>query len=344
VDKARAELDRAKARVQKAEAAVVVAQVATESQNAKLEAAIVAAQAAESTAKFQKQQLDRTRDQTKQKVVGQSVLDKAEESYQSALTLLKIARAEQLVVKGAVKEFQAAIDSAKSGLTEAMSELRIAHAGLRSAEITAGYSKIDAPFDGIVTRRNYQDGDLLRAPTAGNVNPILTVVQSGMMRVEFSVPEGDSSYVDPGDPVTIYIGALGPRGVFKGRIARTAYALDPKYRQLHAEVDLPNPDGRFRPGNMGQVVIDLESRENVLAIPTSALWNWNPAEGTAVCFRAVNGHAVRTALSVGENTAQRIEVLKGLNEGDAVLAYPGPDMRDGQAVTAKPDAPESRAQ
>ena len=160
------------------------------------------------------------------------------------------------------------------------------------------------------------------------------------MRVEIDVPYYDSSYVDPGDLVKIRIGGLGARGVYEGRIARTAYALDFKNRELRAEIDLPNPDGRLRPGHMGKVVIELESRDNVLAIPSSALLA-RDVDGTAFCFRAVDDHAVRTAISVGEDSSQRIEVLKGLTEGDVVIVNPDSQMRDGQPITIKPASPGS---
>ncbi len=334
VEKARAEGDRARARVQKAEAAVQVSQAAANAARAKVEAASIAVETAQSTAGFQRQQLDRLRIAAGRKTVSDNQVDEAENRYQSALALSKTARAERLVAEAAVLESRASITAAQSGLAEATSELRFADAGLHSADITVGYSRIDAPFDGIVTRRNYHQGDLVRSPAAGNVIPILTVVNTSVMRVEIDVAENESAYVDPGDPVKIRIRALGWGAIYEGRIARTAYAL--KNRGLRAEIDLLNPDGRLRPGQMGQVELELESREDVLTIPTSAIFDWLEG-GAVVCFRLLDDHAVRTTISIGEPSGAWVEVLKGLTAGDVVISNPGPQMRDGEAVKIKTD-------
>ncbi len=122
-----------------------------------------------------------------------------------------------------------------------------------------------------MNRRNYHPGDLVRSANVANVDPIVTVVRTEVMRVVVAVPENDVPYLDQGDPVTVRLDALGDRGVYQGRIARTAYALDTKDRTLRAEIDLPNTDGRLRPGQYVQVEIDLETREDVLTIPRSAI-------------------------------------------------------------------------
>ena len=111
------------------------------------------------------------------------------------------------------------------------------------------------------------------------------------MRVVVLVPDRDVPYLDEGDPVTVQIDALGARGVFQGRIARTAYALD-QDRTLRAEIDLPNADGRLRPGQFGRVEIELETRENVLTIPSSAIMSGS-SDDTANCYRVAGGRAVQ---------------------------------------------------
>ncbi len=161
------------------------------------------------------------------------------------------------------------------------------------------------------------------------------------MRVVVDVPHNDALRLDTGDPVKVWFDALGARGVYEGKIARTAYALNPKDRTLRAEIDLPNTDGRLRPGLFGRATINLETEENVLTIPSSAII-MHEGEGPAVCYRVVAGRAVRIPVKFGRNDGQRVEVLDGLKEGDIVIVHPL-SLQEGQAVTIHRDGPEPKA-
>ena len=193
-----------------------------------------------------------------------------------------------------------------------------------------------------MTRRNYHVGDLVRSSNMGNADPILTIVATKTMRVVVDVPDRDVLYLDVGDPVKIRFETLGGRGSYEGRIARMAYALNPQDRTLRAEIDLANADGRLRPGLIGGITIHLETKENVIAIPRSAIV-MHEGEGPAFCYRVVGGRAVRIPIKIGRNDGERIEVLEGLNEGDIIIAKPDAGLRDGQPVTVHRDAPEPTA-
>ena len=151
------------------------------------------------------------------------------------------------------------------------------------------------------------------------------------------MPDRDSPYVDPGDPAKIRIDALGPRTVYEGRVARTAYELNPQYRTLLVEIDLPNADGHLRPGQHGRAEIELETRENVITIPFSAMVERND-DGSAACFRVADGAAqVRTRIEVGLSARGLTEVLEGLKEGDVVITRAEPGPVDGKPVTIRPE-------
>ena len=197
------------------------------------------------------------------------------------------------------------------------------------------YTRITAPYDGFVTRRSYHEGAFVRSADAGNGEPIVTVVRSDIMVVVVDVPHNDVPDLDVGDPVTVQFDALKARGMFQGRITRTAYALDPKYGTLRAEIVLPNPDGRLRPGLVGRVEIVLEIGENVLTIPSSAIAVLDSTDKTADCYRVANGRAVKTRIKFGLVDGRRIKVLDGLKEGDIVIAKPDARLSDGQTVTIR---------
>jgi RND family efflux transporter MFP subunit len=337
VEKARAEFVRAKVRISKAQAAVQVAQAAVEVEQAKVQAATAALEEAEARAQPQKRKLENARGMAQRKVVSQDEVGMAADEYLSSLAGSKTARSQLLVARAAEAEARAKIVAAQADVDEAKSELEIAKAGLDQAQAMQAYTRIVSPYDGIVTRRNYHVGALVGPANAANVAPIATVVRSDVMRVVVPVPENDAPYLDLGDRATVRIDALGARGVYQGVISRSAYAIDPKARSLLVETDLPNRDGLLRPGQSAQVEISLETRENVLTIPTSAIIGRH-FDGAAVCYRVVDGRAVRTPIKLDLDNFLRVQVLEGLEEGDVVIVDPNVPMPDGQTVTIRRDA------
>jgi HlyD family secretion protein len=335
VDKAHGEVTRAHARVAKALAATEVAQAALDVEHAKVQAAAAALDESETKAQPYKKQLDRTRELAKNAPVAEHAVDEIADRYVSALAGSKTARSQLEVAKAAEVEARMKVRAARADVDEAKSELHIAEAGMNGATLIEQYTRITAPFDGVVTRRNYHEGAFVRSANMGNAEPIVTIVRSDKMLVVVRVPENFVPYLDEGDPANISIDALGRREVFQGQITRTAYALDPQDRTLRAEIALPNTDGRLRPGLGGQAWIVLESRENAISLPISAIRQQR--DDTAQCFRVVDGRVVRTRITLGPRDFRRAVVLDGLKEGDVVIADPDNQIADGQAVTIRQD-------
>ena len=261
VTKARTEVGRAKTRVEKAQAAMQVSRAAVAVETARIQAAASALAEAEAKAQVPKRELDRTRNLATKGGVSQEEVNAMADRYASAQAGTATARSQLDVARATEAEAKEKLEAARADVDEAKGDVKIAETELHDAQILEGYARITAPFDGIVTRRNYHEGALVRSATAGIADPVVTVVRSDIMVVVVQVPEGDVPALDVGDPVTVRIRALKPRGVFQGRITRTAYALD-KDRTLRAEIVLPNTDGRLRPGLVGGVEIELDTREN----------------------------------------------------------------------------------
>jgi HlyD family secretion protein len=335
VDKARAEVGRAEARVGKARAALVVSQAGMKTTQARIKAAASALDESEVSSKEKKLQSDRMKDLVKRGAVEQRLADEQAGRYESAVANSDTLRSQLLVAKAASVETEAKIEEAKADVAEAEADLRIAQSGLRNAEVIAGYTRLVAPFDGVVTRRSFHVGQLVPSPTMANASPVVTIVQTQTMRVLVYVPDRDAPYLDVGDHARVTIDALGDRGVFEGVVARTGYAYDATDRTLRAEIDLSNEEGRLRPGQFGRATIDLTTKENVLTIPSSAIREFGAPGQESVCYRVVGGHAVRTRVKLGDRDGNRIEVLEGLKEGDVVIAKDTGGLSDGQAVTVK---------
>jgi RND family efflux transporter MFP subunit len=230
----------------------------------------------------------------------------------SGQVLARIAVPELVQVRNAAVAEVAALRSAyertaslverKSVTERALTEAgRLDTAVARQAEAEAAmqYATIQAPFDGIVTLRTIDPGDMVHQASSpkGGDQPLLRVAKLDVIRVKTYVPERDSVWADVGDRATITFDAL-PGRAFAGEIARLAGALDPQTRTMLVEIDLPNTDGRIRPGFYGQARLALEKRDGVVALPAAAI----RSDGGAAFVYAVGAN----------DTARRVNVTLGV--------------------------------
>jgi RND family efflux transporter MFP subunit len=218
----------------------------------------------------------------------------------------------------------------QKALTEAKSRLDAAVAALAEVDAQLEYATIQAPFAGVVTARSIDPGDMVfeaSSPKGGD-QPLLKVAKLDVIRVKTYVPERDAVWVDIDDAATIVFDAM-PGVSFVSKVARTSGAIDPGTRTMLVEIDLPNDDGRIRPGSYGQTRIALESRDRALALPSSAV---RFGDGDAHVFVVAGSSARRTNVITGLNVGGWIEVLSGLTEADRVIATPPANLTDGATI------------
>lgn len=216
-------------------------------------------------------------------------------------------------------------------LTEAKGRLDTAIARQEETEAALGYATIEAPFDGIVTLRTIDPGDMVYQANSpkGSAQPLLRVAKIDVIRVKTYVPERESPWADTGDPATIAFDAL-PGRTFGGVIARVAGALDPQTRTMLVEIDLPNADERIRPGLYGQARLALEKRDGALALPAAALQSMT-ADAFVYVVDADNV-ARRTPVSLGVVQQGIVEIATGLAGSERVVIGAPPAVADGTAV------------
>ena len=197
------------------------------------------------------------------------------------------------------------------------------------------YTRIVAPWDGIVIKRACNEGDFVRSGELGGASPTFTVVKTAKVRVIVNVSDSLVPYLDRGDPVEIRFDALRSR-IYRGAVARFAEAEEAGY--MRAEIDLENADGRLKSGQRGEVTIQLEKKQGVRTIPLSAVFERKDGD-QATCYRIENNRAVQARIKTGADDGVRIEVLEGLKEGDRVITVSDGTLTDGQEVIVK-DASE----
>ena len=130
------------------------------------------------------------------------------------------------------------------------------------------YTKIEAPFDGIVTQRNVDTGDLTQ-PGADRP-PLFVVARSDIVTIRVNVPETFAAEVNPGDRATVRLQAMNGK-IVEGKVTRISWALDPKTRTLRVEIDIPNPGGRLPPGPLRLRDVIAEEHRDVLTVPVTAV-------------------------------------------------------------------------
>lgn len=218
-------------------------------------------------------------------------------------------------------------------LDEAENRLESAEARLREVDEQLRYATIEAPFDGIVTWRAIDPGDMVfeAGSPKGSDQALLKVARTDIIRVKTYLPEYDAVWADVGDPATVSFDAL-PGQSFTSTLARAAGSLDPSTRTMQVEIDLPNPDGRILPGLYGRTAITLESRDRVLALPASAV-RFTEDGNAYVYVISADDTAHRRAVTVGLDDGNWIEISSDLTEGETVADGLVGSLDEGEKVT-----------
>jgi RND family efflux transporter MFP subunit len=253
-------------------------------------------------------------------------------------------RAEGLRKKDAITEQE--LDEARARHLTAQADAELARARhsrakseLNELDSMMAYSRIRAPFAGVITRRFIDPGALVQAATANNnVTPIVTVSKTEVLRAVVEVPEPDAPYVRKGDPTSIRLVAMGSRAL-EAHVSRTADALDPGTRTMRAEADLQNPQGSIAPGMFGELTIHAR-RAALLTIPARTL---HKDESGAFVLVIHGGRLHKRPVATGASADGVIEILDGISPDDLVAASDA-ELKDGQAVEVRPYGEERAAE
>jgi multidrug efflux pump subunit AcrA (membrane-fusion protein) len=146
------------------------------------------------------------------------------------------------------------VETGKAKITSAEADLEAAKAEVQKLQALLQYDKVVAPFDGVVTKRLVNPGDLVQAVTSTRTSPLFTCEELDVVRVLADAPEASVAGIRPGLPADVEL--YGPGGItVHGTVTRIATALNPATRTMRVEIDLPNPDGKLVPGMYAQVTL-----------------------------------------------------------------------------------------
>jgi RND family efflux transporter MFP subunit len=225
---------------------------------------------------------------------------------------------------------QQELDERRSAVTQGDANVAAADANVERLRQLQGFSRVTAPFAGVITRRNVDTGDLI--DSSGRMLFVLT--QMDPLRIYVNVPQSYAQLVKPGQKVVITQSELRGRN-FTGEVARTAGSIDSASRTMQVEINLRNSDGALLPGAYVQVALPL-APSSTLVIPTNVLLF--RAEGTRVAVVDAASRVHLRPVTLGRNLGESIEVLDGVGPKDRLVVNPSDSLAEGDAVAINPAA------
>jgi RND family efflux transporter MFP subunit len=269
--------------------------------------------------------------------LSQAVSARAQAAASASLAKSTADRWQALRQKDAVT--QQDLDEHLSAYSQAAANLAAADANAGRLEKLRGFNRVVAPFDGVVTRRNVDVGDLVNAGNGGTGQALFAVAQVDPLRLYVYVPQIYAREIKIGGVATVTLAErVGQQ--FRGTIARTARAIDTATRTMQVEIQVPNPTGALIAGSYVQVTLPINVDARALVVPTNVLL-FRP-EGTRVALVDSGGRVHLTPVKLGTDFGTSVEVLSGLNASDRIVLNPADSLADGDVVTLPAPSPKGQ--
>jgi RND family efflux transporter MFP subunit len=219
-----------------------------------------------------------------------------------------------------LKAQQAAVGVAQSNIAAQEAQIRV-------LEQEKAYQRVVAPFNGVITQRNIDNGSLV---TAGSTF-MYTLMQPDVIRTQLFVPQDAAFGVAPGVDAVVHVPEI-PNRTFPGKVTRIASALQPGSRTLLTEVDVPNPDGALSPGIYCTVELFIPRKTPSMIISADAVVFDENGQHVAV---VENGIVHFQKITVARDFGTEVEVHDGVKVGDQVILNPMVNLAEGSKVTVR---------
>ncbi len=213
----------------------------------------------------------------------------------------------------------------------------------RRASALSDYSRIVAPFDGVVTKRYADTGALIQAGTSSSTQalPVVRLAEENRLRLVLPVPESAVRRIHVGTAVDVRVPALDR--TLQGRVARLSDDLDRQTRTMETEIDVPNADGTLVAGMYAETELELLRKDASLTLPIQTV-SRNGKQAT-VLFVGAGNRVEERVVQIGIEGAHRLEIVGGLAEGDQVVVGSRSQFRPGEVVEPRPiDEPKGDAE
>jgi HlyD family secretion protein len=328
VKQAQAEVEQATATFEAAEANVAT----TKAMIREAEAARIRVQA-----NFERwdSEYKRVEDLVRRNVLDKQTGEETRNQWKAADAARQEVEAKVLSAQAAARESEAKRNKSRSDIAAAKARVQVAQAEEGRLAAMVAYTKMRAPYNGVITHRNVHTGHFL---TGGGTKPLLVVASTDKLRVQVAMPEVDAVHIKDGMPVQMRCQVLKD-ALFDGTVTRSSWSLDSKARTLRTEIELPNAEGRLRPG-MYACVAFTASFEGRMALPAAAV----AGQGDQThCFFVDQDKAKRVPVRTGIREGGWVEALQWQRDantwtpftGDERIAADATGLEDGATVSLK---------
>jgi RND family efflux transporter MFP subunit len=230
---------------------------------------------------------------------------------------------------------EAQLSAAKSNLAMTEQQVHVNAAELQKFQTLSAYTRVTAPFSGIVTKRYADTGSMVQAGTASSTQamPLVKLSENRLLRLVLPVPESAVPTVHVGQQVEVRVPSLNRS--LPGKVARFASKVASATRTMDTEVDVENPDFVLIPGMFAEVDLTLERRNKALSIPIPAVDLNSDASSGQVMVITPDGRIAIRKVALGIQTATNVEVRSGLGAGELVVVGNRSDLHADEQVRPK---------
>jgi HlyD family secretion protein len=222
----------------------------------------------------------------------------------------------------------AGIANAEAGVAVALANQKAQQATVDRLRALTAFERVTAPFDGVITARNVETGDLLTSDSSGGA-PLFSIARDDVLRIAVYVPQSAAIGVRDGLEAKVTVPEM-PGRVFEAHVARSAVALQASSRSMLTEVDVPNPDGALRPGLFVNVTFAVPRQAPAVVVPDAALvFN---AQGLRVAALQPDDTVKLLPVSIYRDFGTSAELRDGLQGGETLVLSPPAELVDGSKV------------
>jgi len=234
-------------------------------------------------------------------------------------------RMERLFKEKAVSDQQ--YEKARLAFEAAQAQKDQAEAAVNLAKHALEVSIMKAPFDGVIASKNLDEGDVINPMMGGfsASSSVLTLVDYSRIKVRFDVTPSDVARIARGQNVQLESFSL-PGQLFEGKVTVVNSSADPQTKKFRVEALINNPDLILKPGTFGRLILEVNTKENSLAVPQMAILE------NSYVFVVEGNKAVKKTVTTGLKNTDLIEITSGLNEGDLVIVEGNFGLADGSPV------------